>query len=102
MSSNGIKTEDGAFIKPEHEADEYEDTGECHMPANPEEQRAWLCRLPKWLWTAWEDMADDEEIELGKIRVYHQGIKKTEARRNGGIYFQAWKMAVSTATGTRG
>lgn len=73
MSSNAIKTEDGAFIKPEHEADGYEDTGECHMPGNPEEQRAWLCRLPKWLWTAWEDMADDEEIELGKIRVYHKG-----------------------------
>ncbi|OBW67767.1 MAG: U-box-domain-containing protein [Aureobasidium pullulans] len=80
MSSNGIKTEDGAFIKPEHVADEYEDTGECHMPANPEEQRAWLCRLPKWLWTAWEDMADDEEIELGKIRVYHQGNKDGTSR----------------------
>jgi transcription initiation factor TFIIF subunit beta len=72
MSSNGIKTEDGVNIKPEHEADEFEDTGECQMPRSEEEQQAWLCRLPKWLWTAWADIADDEEIEIGKVRVYHQ------------------------------
>ncbi|KAI4856326.1 hypothetical protein E4T45_02213 [Aureobasidium sp. EXF-8846] len=72
MSSNGIKAEDGANIKPEHEADEFEDTGECQMPRSEEEQQAWLCRLPKWLWTAWADIADDEEIEIGKVRVYHQ------------------------------
>jgi hypothetical protein len=24
------------------------------------------------LWTAWADIADDEEIEIGKVRVYHQ------------------------------
>lgn len=71
-SSNGIKAEDGAYIKPEIEADEFEDTGECQMPRSEEDQQAWLCRLPKWLWTAWADMADDEEIEIGKVRVYHQ------------------------------
>ena len=58
MSSNGIKAEDGVNIKPEHEADEFEDTGECQMPRSEEEQQAWLCRLPKWLWTAWADIAD--------------------------------------------
>ncbi|KAI5249837.1 hypothetical protein E4T43_00414 [Aureobasidium subglaciale] len=77
MSSNGVKTEDGAYIKPEHiksemDVDEYEDTGECHMPASEEEQQAWLCKLPKWLWTAWADLGEDEEIELGKVRVYHK------------------------------
>ncbi|KAG9699265.1 hypothetical protein KCU81_g3275, partial [Aureobasidium melanogenum] len=71
-SSNGIKAEDGAYIKPEIEADEFEDTGECQMPRSEDDQQAWLCRLPKWLWTAWADMADDEEIEIGKVRVYNQ------------------------------
>ncbi len=72
MSFQRNQAEDGVNIKPEHEADEFEDTGECQMPRSEEEQQAWLCRLPKWLWTAWADIADDEEIEIGKVRVYHQ------------------------------
>lgn len=77
MSANGIKTEDGsgsggAYIKPEHEADEYEDTGECQMPANQHEQDAWLAKLPKWLWQAWNETNEDQEVELGKIRIYNQ------------------------------
>ena len=73
MAANGIKTEDGSsFIKPENDVDDYEDTGECQMPQNEQEQDAWLAKLPKWLWEAWENIADDEEIELGKIRLYTQ------------------------------
>jgi transcription initiation factor TFIIF subunit beta len=65
-----IKTEDGAHVKAESEVDEYEDTGECQMPTSQEEQDAWLVKLPKWLWQAWASIDDDEQIELGRVRVY--------------------------------
>lgn len=50
--------------------DDYEDTGELHIPEDGTEATAWLARLPRWLWEAWNDIAEDEEIVLGKIRYY--------------------------------
>lgn len=76
---SGIKGEEKPIIKPEPgtreeangiEDDLYEDTGECTIPPPGQETEAWLARLPKWLWEAWSTIAEDDEIELGKVRVY--------------------------------
>lgn len=76
-----VKREDEVQIKPDPanaatpsvmEEDEYEDTGELMIPSSAEEAGAWLAKLPKWLWEAWADIGEDEEIELGKVRVYNQ------------------------------
>ncbi|GAB7356218.1 hypothetical protein MBLNU459_g6796t1 [Dothideomycetes sp. NU459] len=78
MAANGIKTEDGVVVKPDpaslaspalhhHDDDDYEDTGELQIPA---QNGAWLAKLPKWLWEAWSTLEDDQEIEIGKMRIY--------------------------------
>ena len=78
MSAN-VKMEDAPDIKPEPatavptnvmDEDPYEDTGELRMDKTMQEAGAWLAKVPKWLWEAWEEMDDDEEIELGQVRVY--------------------------------
>jgi len=75
-----VKLEDDVKIKPDPataslpsgmEEDEYEDTGELVIPGTADESRAWLAKLPKWLWEAWATIAEDEELQLGKVRVYH-------------------------------
>lgn len=69
--------EQGLHIKPDpatastpsaFDEDDYEDTGELEIPKDPN-AKAWLTRLPDWLWEAWADIAEDEEIELGKVYV---------------------------------
>lgn len=76
MASNGVKAEDGLTVKPEptdyaspamQEDDDYEDTGELQIPT---ETGAWLAKLPKWLWEAWSTLEEDEEVEIGKMRIY--------------------------------
>ncbi|KAL1297590.1 hypothetical protein AAFC00_006152 [Neodothiora populina] len=78
MASNGIKTEDGVSIKRdpelyEDEEDKYVDgdeDGELQIQDPPRD--VWLAKLPKWLWEAWSQVADDEEFEIGKLRVYDE------------------------------
>lgn len=78
MAANGIKTEGGSPIKRdpdmyemEDEEDRYaDDDGELHMPAPKQDMTVWLAKLPKWLWETWADLADDQEIEIGKLRIY--------------------------------
>ncbi|KAF2151338.1 hypothetical protein K461DRAFT_280127 [Myriangium duriaei CBS 260.36] len=77
MTSPGIKMEEDVKIKPDPatatersliDEDEYEDTGELQIRGM---DQAWLAKIPKWLWEAWTNIAEDDEIELGKVRVYH-------------------------------
>ncbi|KAG8628050.1 hypothetical protein KVT40_003923 [Elsinoe batatas] len=83
MASNGMKMEEDVKIKPDPasaltpmavDEDEYEDTGELHINGSEETNGAWLAKLPKWLWEAWANIAEDEEIELGKVRVYNNNL----------------------------
>lgn len=56
------------------DVDEFDDDTDLHIP--PDNTQAWLVKLPKELWQAWHglyDSAPDEQlIEVGKMRVYHQ------------------------------
>lgn len=47
--------------------DIYEDAGDLDFGSA--HQAVWLTRLPKFLWENWSKIDDDEEIQLGTIRV---------------------------------
>ena len=47
--------------------DIYEDAGDLDF--NSAHQGVWLTRLPKFLWENWSKIDDDEEIQLGTIRI---------------------------------
>lgn len=49
------------------EDDIYEDAGDLEFPQG--DQTVWLMRLPTFLWERWSTLGDDEEIEIGKVRV---------------------------------
>jgi transcription initiation factor TFIIF subunit beta len=47
--------------------DIYEDAGDLDLSAAA--QDVWLTRLPRPLWENWANLNDDEEIEIGTVRV---------------------------------
>jgi len=47
--------------------DIYEDTGDLDFTNAA--QDVWLMRLPRMLWENWSRMDDDEEIQIGTVRV---------------------------------
>lgn len=76
MSNPQIKSEPG--VKPEPDSNEglsripleddlYEDAGDLDMSGSG--QDVWLTRIPKVLWENWSQLDDDEEIEIGTVRV---------------------------------
>ncbi|KAL2352334.1 transcription initiation factor IIF, beta subunit family protein [Cryomyces antarcticus] len=77
---NGVKMEDAPLIKPDPEIsspttvmdeDQYEDTGELQLfDPNDVTSGVWLTKIPKYLWEAWSTMEDDEQIQIGKLRVW--------------------------------
>lgn len=87
-SANGIKTDVDmdAPIKPELALSDDEDTyadddGELKVPQEQNQSHVWLAKLPKWLWEAWEDIADDQEIEIGKLRIYNKTDQDIRANK---------------------
>jgi transcription initiation factor TFIIF subunit beta len=54
----------------------FEEDVDLQIPPLPTEggQQAWLVKVPDYIWKAWNEMyqtsADDEPIEIGKMRVY--------------------------------
>jgi transcription initiation factor TFIIF subunit beta len=67
------------FIKPDpenqgaspgiSEDDLYEDAGDLEFNTDPNFQRLYLARVPKFLWESWEKLDDDAEIQVGTIRM---------------------------------
>ncbi|KAL8860132.1 MAG: hypothetical protein Q9178_003396 [Gyalolechia marmorata] len=47
--------------------DIYEDAGDLDFSRAV--QGIYLTRIPKYLWEAWSTLDDDEEIEIGKVRI---------------------------------
>lgn len=84
MATNGVKIEGGMPIKRDpdlydDDEDKYaDDDGELKIPAEQEQMKVWLAKLPKWLWESWANIADDEEIEIGKLRIYNDKVKGTD------------------------
>lgn len=47
--------------------DIYEDTGDLDFTNAA--QNVWLTRIPRTLWERWSKLDDDEEIQIGTVRV---------------------------------
>ncbi|KAI9868985.1 MAG: hypothetical protein M1813_002808 [Trichoglossum hirsutum] len=62
----------GASPSAMSEDDIYEDAGDLDFSAG-EGKSVWLMRIPKFLWDSWEKISDDEEVELGRVRVEQGG-----------------------------
>jgi TFIIF, beta subunit N-terminus len=58
----------GASPSAMSEDDIYEDAGDLDFSIG-EDKSVWLMRVPKFLWESWDKIGDDEEVELGKVRV---------------------------------
>ena len=57
----------GASPGPQLEDDIYEDTGDLEFAGA--EQDFFLTKLPKFLWESWSKMDDNQEIQIGTVRV---------------------------------
>lgn len=64
------------------DVDEFEEDTDLQIPAQPEQ--GWLTRVPPELWQAWNDMykdaPSDQEIQIGKLRVFNQPKDNGEQR----------------------
>ncbi len=77
MAANGIMKQEDAAVKSEAhtvpistfmDEDDFEDTGELTIP--PDVNGMWLMRIPRILWETWATADDDEELQIGNIRVW--------------------------------
>lgn len=59
--------------------DIYEDAGDLDFSSA--QQGVWLTRLPKFLWENWSKFDDDEEIQLGTVRLEGPTGNITRVRR---------------------
>lgn len=87
-----VKQEPGAapFIKPDPESkdglagfsddDLYEDTGDLDF--SQAGQNVWLTRIPTDLWKHWSQLDDDEEIQIGTVRVEGEANDPKRVRVN--------------------
>lgn len=74
-----VKTDpDAPYIKPDpdnkdailadlEDEDIYEDAGDLEFSQSG--QNVWLSRLPRQLWEHWAHLDDDEEVEIGTVRI---------------------------------
>jgi transcription initiation factor TFIIF subunit beta len=60
--------------------DIYEDAGDLEFSTDETYQRAYLARMPRYLWDAWEKLDDDAEIQIGTIRI--QTIQNLDGSQN--------------------
>ena len=77
MATSAVKSEGGSPIKRDpdlyEEEEKYaDDEGELQVPASADDSKVWLAKIPKWLWESWADMGDDEEVEIGRLRLYNK------------------------------
>lgn len=57
----------GAFPSARSDEDIYEDAGDLDFAGS--EQSVFLSRLPKFLWEHWSKLDDDQEIQIGRVRI---------------------------------
>ena len=55
--------------------DIYEDAGDLEFNPDPNFQKLYLARVPRYVWEAWSKLDDDAEIRIGTIRqVQEKGL----------------------------
>ena len=65
---SGIKVEADIIMGSPGVDDIYEDD-QGDIDFSRYSQDVFLARLPRYLWKSWDSLADDEEIEIGTLRV---------------------------------
>ena len=79
MNGTSVKDEDEPIFKSEMDGyplanleddDDYEDTGELNIPSGI--QSLWLTRVPDYLWASLSGLNDDDEIQIGTIRLWEE------------------------------
>ena len=74
---DGVKTEEKNEVKQEltstaspgfMDEDVDEDTGELNIPSTL--RGIWLTWIPRMLWDSWASLSEDEEIQIGLVRVW--------------------------------
>lgn len=100
MAANGIIKQEAAAVKAEAhtvpistfmDEDDFEDTGELTIP--PDVKVMWLMRIPRILWETWATADDDEELQIGNIRVW-QGQKEGQEQKVG-LLLLSWSLCIS-------
>ena len=78
VSTPGIKLElNDATPSPFMDEDDiYEDAGDLDF--SQANQQLWLSHVPRSLWETWSSLGEDEEIEIGTIRV--EGTERDPGR----------------------
>ena len=74
---NGFKTEDEVKIKPDPDNgspgafvdEDDDDTGELTIPREAN-VGGWMTRVPQELWEGLNSLTDDDEIQIGAIKVW--------------------------------
>lgn len=62
-----IKPEPGIKHEGDGDDDLYEDAGDLDMLQG--ETGVWLVKMPKWVMERWHEIDDDEEIQIGTVKV---------------------------------
>lgn len=81
-----IKTEPDTGGSPDAmEDDLYEDTGDLEFYDAQQKRpidwdNVYLARVPKYIWEAWHALDDNDEIELGTVRII-DGVRRLPSRR---------------------
>lgn len=74
-----IKAEE---TKPLGEIDEFEEDNDLQMP--PDGSKSWLLKVSEDMWKVWNDVyanaPDDQQIEIGSVRVFHHGPSDTKQK----------------------
>jgi hypothetical protein len=98
------------FIKPDPESlaatpsgyaddDIYEDAGDLDFSQC--DPQLWLMRLPKYIWEKWANIAEDDEIKLGKIRVEKLVEDGKEQSKVGTVRIQGQSNPLTTLLSSR-
>jgi hypothetical protein len=80
---NGFKTEEDVKIKPELDTgspgafidEDDDDTGELTIPRDAN-TGGWMTRVPQELWEGLNSLTDDDEIQIGAIKVWSDSNRR--------------------------
>ena len=92
--SNGFKVEEDAKIKSELDAgspgafvdEDDDDTGELTIPREAN-TGGWMTRVPQELWEGLNSLTDDDEVQIGTIKVWSDSNRRPHKVRPNPVLF---------------
>lgn len=103
-----VKMESTPTIKPDpdtkdptpgamSEDDIYEDTGDLDFSGA--KQEVWLTKIPRFLYDNWSKLDDDEEIQIGTVRVEKGPSDMERVRFSSSFSLNLWKYLLTHLSG---